>query len=71
MTFPCFLPTIRKETILKYSTGVDLLIIGVKRGKKTTKAIEESVSFLISEQAACSVLIVKSISKTGKPVSKL
>ena len=30
-----------KEEILKYSTGVDLLIIGAERGKKTAKAIEE------------------------------
>lgn len=60
-----------KEEILKYSTGVDLLIIGAERGKKTAKAIEESVSFRISEQAACPVLMVKSISKMKKLASKL
>lgn len=60
-----------KEEILKYSTGVDLLIIGAERGKKTAKAIEESISFRISEQAACSVLMVKSISKMKKLASKL
>ncbi len=60
-----------KEEILKYSTHVDLLIIGVERGKATPKAIEESESFRISEQSECSVLMVKSISKFKKLAAKL
>ncbi len=60
-----------KEELLKYSTKVDLLIISAERGVKTAKSIEESDSFRISEQADCSVLMVKSVSKMKKLVSKL
>ncbi len=60
-----------KEEILKYSTKVDLLIISAERGIKTAKSIEESDSFRISEQADCSVLMVKSVSKMKKLAAKL
>ena len=60
-----------KEEILKYSARVDLLIISAERGKKSAKAIEESDSFRISEQADCSVLMVKSVSKMKKLAAKL
>ena len=60
-----------KEEILKYSSRVDLLIISAERGIKSAKSIEESDSFRISEQADCSVLMVKSVSKIKKLAAKL
>ncbi len=60
-----------REEILKYSTKVDLLIISAERGIKTAKSIEESDSFRISEQADCTVIMVKSVSKMKKFVAKL
>ncbi len=60
-----------KEELLKYSTKVDLLIISAERGIKTAKSIEESDAFRISEQADCSVLMVKSVSKMKKLAANL
>ena len=60
-----------KEELLKYSTRVDLLIISAERGRTTPKSIEESDSFRISEQASCSVLMVKSVSKLKKLTAKI
>jgi len=60
-----------KEELLKYSTRVDMLIISAERGRTTPKSIEESDSFRISEQASCSVLMVKSVSKLKKLTAKI
>ncbi|UBM63290.1 amino acid permease [Candidatus Sulfidibacterium hydrothermale] len=60
-----------KEELLKYSERVDLLIIGTDKRLQSAKAIEESEPFRIAEQAACSVLMVKSVSKLKRLVSKL
>ena len=60
-----------KEELLKYSTKADLLIISAERGLQTAKSIEESESFRISEQAGCSVLMVKSVSAMKKLASKI
>ena len=60
-----------KEELLKYSSHVDLLILGTEKGIQSARHIEESESFRIAEQAACSVLMVKSINKFKKLVSRI
>ncbi len=60
-----------REELLKYSSRVDLLIIGTEKGIQSAKQIEESESFRISEQAACSVLMVKSVGKLKRLISKI
>ncbi len=60
-----------KEEIIKRSSQTDLLIISVNHGIMKKKSIEESEPFNISEQADCSVLMVKSVSKIKKLTAKL
>jgi len=60
-----------EEEIIKHSAEVDLLIISAEHGLLQKKSIEESTPFIISEQANCSVLMVKSVSKIKKIASKL
>jgi APA family basic amino acid/polyamine antiporter len=60
-----------REELLRYSQQVDLLIFGSDKSARTPKAIETSEPFRIAEQAACSVLMVNSVSKIKKLVSRL
>ncbi len=60
-----------EEDIIKYSSQVDLLIISAEHGLIAKKSIEERESYNISEQADCSVLMVKSVSKIKKLAAKL
>ncbi len=60
-----------REELLQFSERVDLLIIGADKSTKSAKSIEESEPFRIAEQAACSVLMVKSVSKLKRLISKL
>jgi APA family basic amino acid/polyamine antiporter len=56
--------------LLKQSANLDLLIVGVD-GLKSDKKFTESLPFKIADNAECSVILVKSVSKIKKIVSSL
>jgi hypothetical protein len=58
------------EELIKMSSGLDVLIVG-KDTRKGDQAVEELPSFQISRQAACTVLMVKTVKKIDRIVNKI
>lgn len=56
-----------KESLIRRSEEFDLLIVGKESENSAAKSMEQSDSFQLARQAACSVILVKTV----KPLKKL
>jgi amino acid transporter/nucleotide-binding universal stress UspA family protein len=59
------------EELINLSSEFDLMLIGIGRLALTEKAISESLSVTFTEQAKCSVIMLKEVSGVKKLMSKI
>ncbi len=60
-----------EQDLIELTAGLDLLILGKEAEKRQHKNLDESFSFRVADQSACSSIIVKSIGPILKFVQRL